>query len=318
MKPDAKDLALLHALEGNARARLSELGRATRLSKAAVAQRISHLESEGFIEGYYALVDASALGFMSVRAYVKFSGSSPAREKKFFASLARDKRVWWLGRIQGEWDAGFVAWVRSLSEFAEFWEKLERRHGSFFGRREISPYLRLRAYPLDFISEAGREAKRKPASSGGEKEAEIDGVDRKILRALSKNSRAPLVEIARQSGVSPVVVKYRVRALEKKGVIKGFRAAVNTVALGYSLYKIDFSFNDVSRRAELAGFLEGFPGIAYIDETLESDLEADFYLRNQMELDELLGKVKARFHSSLRECNYFVYARVLKYSRFPG
>lgn len=317
IKLDKKDFALLQALEGDARSGLSGLGRKARLSKAAAAQRVSRLEKEGFIAGYYALVDASALGFTSIRAYVKFSGSSPEKEKKFFASLARDKRVWWLGRIQGEWDAGFVLWVRSLKEFRDFWLSLSRAHRGIMGRWSVAPYLKLRVYSMDFLA-AASGAGRACAATGGEKEAETDAKDRRILEALSINSRAPLVEIARQSGVSPMVAKYRIRELKKKGVIKGFRAAINTSLLGYSLYKIDFSLADLSRLQELRQFLESFPGLAYIDETLGADLEADVYLRNQMELESLLSKVKARFGPAIREYGYLVYTQVLKYSRFPG
>jgi len=318
MKPDLKDLMLLRELEADARAGLSELGHRARLSKGAVAQRVSRLEKAGLIQGYYAFIDASALGYTSVRAYLKFSGSSPKIERSILGMLAADPRVWWLGKIQGAWDLGFVMWVRSLAEFREFWLSFAGEYRRFIGKYQISPYLKFRVYPLDYLVTTEHMLRRKCAIAGEGKETEIDETDRKILRALSSNARAPLVEIAKKCGVSPVVVKYRVSQLQKKGVIKGFRAAVDTPALGYSLYKVDFSIDDVAELAGLRSFLEGFPNLVYMDETVGIDLEVEFHLQNQMELEELLGKVKARFHSAIKEYDYLVYSEVLKYSRFPG
>ena len=43
----------------------------------------------------------------------------------------------------------------------------------------------------------------------------IDGIDKKILRALMEDARTPVLEIARQVGISGAAIHQRLRKLEK-------------------------------------------------------------------------------------------------------
>src|SRR5579875_1617203 len=63
-------------------------------------------------------------------------------------------------------------------------------------------------------------------------QALMDDLDLKILDALRLNSRRPLLEIARELGVSDVTVHSRVREMIQKGIIKGFTCIVDYESLG--------------------------------------------------------------------------------------
>ena len=43
---------------------------------------------------------------------------------------------------------------------------------------------------------------------------QIDGIDKKILRALMEDARTPILEIARQVGISGAAIHQRLRKLE--------------------------------------------------------------------------------------------------------
>ncbi len=59
---DAKDLAILEALQADGRIALSELGRKVGLSQPAMSERVKRLEERGIIAGYGARLDLRALG----------------------------------------------------------------------------------------------------------------------------------------------------------------------------------------------------------------------------------------------------------------
>ena len=59
---DAKDLAILEALQQDGRIALSELGRKVGLSQPAMSERVRRLEERGVIAGYGARLDLKALG----------------------------------------------------------------------------------------------------------------------------------------------------------------------------------------------------------------------------------------------------------------
>ena len=63
----------------------------------------------------------------------------------------------------------------------------------------------------------------------------MDSIDKKILSLLQKNAKMTNVELARKCNLSPSSTLERVRRLEERGVIAGYRAVIDPTALGYRL-----------------------------------------------------------------------------------
>jgi Lrp/AsnC family transcriptional regulator for asnA, asnC and gidA len=70
-------------------------------------------------------------------------------------------------------------------------------------------------------------------SSSAEK-VKIDGIDKKILRYLMEDARRPILEIARNIGISGAAIHQRLRKLEKSGLIAGSKFVINPKILGYT------------------------------------------------------------------------------------
>ena len=62
----------------------------------------------------------------------------------------------------------------------------------------------------------------------------IDGIDKKILRFLMQDARKPILEIARNVGISGAAIHQRLRKLEKSGLISGSKFVINPKVLGYT------------------------------------------------------------------------------------
>ncbi|WP_372944801.1 Lrp/AsnC ligand binding domain-containing protein [Muriicola sp.] len=62
----------------------------------------------------------------------------------------------------------------------------------------------------------------------------IDGIDKKILRYLMEDARKPILEIARNIGISGAAIHQRLRKLEKSGLIAGSKFVINPKILGYT------------------------------------------------------------------------------------
>lgn len=67
-----------------------------------------------------------------------------------------------------------------------------------------------------------------------EKPAEIDELDEKILRLITKNARIPFLEVARECGVSGAAIHQRVQRLLNIGVVHGSEFIVSPQKLGYN------------------------------------------------------------------------------------
>jgi Lrp/AsnC family transcriptional regulator, leucine-responsive regulatory protein len=94
----------------------------------------------------------------------------------------------------------------------------------------------------------------------------MDSLDRAILRQLQADGRLTNVELAERVRLSPSPCLRRVRALEAAGVIRGYRADVDPVAvdLGFEItVHVELSLKD---RATVEAFEER---IATFDEVIE-------------------------------------------------
>jgi len=63
---------------------------------------------------------------------------------------------------------------------------------------------------------------------------QIDGIDKKILRALMEDARTPILEIARSVGISGAAIHQRLRKLEKSKLISGSKFILDPTILGYN------------------------------------------------------------------------------------
>ncbi|GAB7187269.1 DNA-binding transcriptional regulator Lrp family [Kitasatospora sp. Ki12] len=65
--------------------------------------------------------------------------------------------------------------------------------------------------------------------------APIDDTDRAIIRALADNARLPNNALAEAVGIAPSTCLARVRSLQDRDVIRGYRADVDPAAIGLPL-----------------------------------------------------------------------------------
>lgn len=60
----------------------------------------------------------------------------------------------------------------------------------------------------------------------------LDATDRRLVVALSRDGRRAAADLAKELGLSRQAVTDRIRDLERRGVIRGYRADIDPVALG--------------------------------------------------------------------------------------
>lgn len=75
---------------------------------------------------------------------------------------------------------------------------------------------------------------RKPRGKGSSnpERPELDRIDIQILQALQEDCRTPLENIAKKLGVPKSTIHYRIRRLERSGIIEDYFAKVNATKVG--------------------------------------------------------------------------------------
>jgi Transcriptional regulators len=107
----------------------------------------------------------------------------------------------------------------------------------------------------------------------------LDSIDWAILKELQEDGSITNVELARRVGLSAPPCLRRVRALERRGIIKSYRAMLDPRALGFEVVCFAMVQLQVQGKAELADFQEQIRKWTMVREcwTLSGDI--DFILK---------------------------------------
>ncbi len=311
------DLKILYELDLNCRQTNSQIAKKLKVSKDVVNYRIKKLDEEGIVEGYSTIIDLSKLGYFTFRVYLKFQDTSKEIETEIINFLKEQKEVWWIGKLVGRVDFVFTFWTKSLKLFYNFWIEFLKRYRKYIDHEQISTFIEYihyrRAYILDL-----KYDNTKSEIVGSEEIIKHDETDLKILSLISKNARTPLTEMAQKSNLTPMAAKYRIKNLEKKGIIQGYRALINFSKLGYEYYKVDMYLEDLSKIKEIESFCHAHPNIVYLDRTIGGgDIEFDLEVKNLEHFMQIIEKIKEQFKGVVRNFEYFSVLKIYKTLYFP-
>lgn len=119
---------------------------------------------------------------------------------------------------------------------------------------------------------------------------EFDEMDRRIIELLCKSSQGSYRQIAKQLGVHPTTLIQRVKTLESKGVINGYRANIDYTRLGFEFMGIVQIYVEKNILGVQESITKLPQVIAIFDITGDSDSIAWIACRNR---DEFSGVVKS-------------------------
>lgn len=107
----------------------------------------------------------------------------------------------------------------------------------------------------------------------------LDAVDARLLRALQNDSQQSVQDLGDRVGLSASACHRRVKSLEDKGYISGYRATLDAGALGFSM----MFFIEISLTSQSETVLDAFEAaVRDVPEVLECHLmagQADYLLR---------------------------------------
>src|SRR5438445_6234319 len=128
--------------------------------------------------------------------------------------------------------------------------------------------------------------------------ATMDEVDRRLVLALSRDGRRSAAALAKELGLSRQAVTESIRDLERRGVIRGYRADVDPLALGLEVraqlrLTLDATA-PASREKEVLRRLAANPLVRSVYRVSGEDcFVAQVLCRRIEDVNELLGELQA-------------------------
>jgi len=317
-KLDKIDKKILYYMDLNARAPLSEVARYARISKPVAAYRLKKMENEGIITHYVTVVNTSALGKpLYLNLFFVLQNVTDKRLNEFVDYLNAHNSVGYVALMDGEYELDVFLGARDIYEFRGFLDEIRGTFGDLIS--EIVYVTPIRAVFLRKSYLIGKKVRdEEPLEALGKGSTlKLDDIDQGILSVLAKNARTKTTVIATRLKESPLLIARRIKSLEKRGVIMGYRTALTTLGTGFNLL---FALKNVTpkRYKELISYLGSNPYCIFLAETLGSyDVSASLEVENSEQYYELRMDIRNRFSDIIKRMVPFAFGKITKYVYLP-
>jgi Lrp/AsnC family transcriptional regulator, leucine-responsive regulatory protein len=294
LKIDNLDLKILSILDWEARLPASRIAKRVHSNKDVVASRIRKLEKNKVILQYYPILNLAKLGYQTHRLNFDTDELSSANEDEFVRFLDKEIGCGLIYKMDSMYQYGVYLWTRSPYDVENALSRIKEFLGSRLQRYRYSLLCAISQYPKDAIF--GRTFHARKCLIADFNPVPYDEEDLKILRELAKDARLSTMDIGRRIGVPQQTVHYRMRSLEKKKVILGYRAEIVIQALGFEHYAFEPMLKDPSESALFEKWANTDPHVTWF-ETGIGGVDMDFVLeaKDRNDLERQLNDLRKRF-----------------------
>jgi len=294
---DLKDRRILRALDANARQPASSIARQVGLSTEVVNYRIRRLEDSGIITQYQVIVNLSALHMFQFKICLCLQHMSTLELESKVALLKKNACIKWIISCKGSWDVILSLEAKNLEEIDALKDEVLSHFGHCVRKKSISILVESFVYNRDYLVDDNSQ----PNSRNSMKRQQItilDELDKNILALLNEHARMPVVAMAERLHTTARIIHYRIKELQKKNVITGFKIALNHEKLGIKFYKAFVHLNNPEKKQvqELTAYFHEHKNITHHLKVLGNwDLEPEFEVPSEQEFDIILEEIKNKF-----------------------
>ncbi len=291
---DKLDYKILEILDWKARLPLTAIAKAAKSNKDVVAYRINRLHENGIIVRYFPVLDMHKLGYHTSRLYLDLEEMDPKQELEFITFLDQHINAGMIFRMDYPYRYGIVVWVPAIYDTEKIIESIKRQLGRTLIKYNHSLFCTFRQYPKDYLFKT-KEHDRQLTLQPSEK-VDYDQEDFRILKELAKDARASSAQIARLLKIPQTTVSHKIRLLEKKKVILGYRAEIDIAKLGHINYFLEIYLNDNSVLPKIESWADVNKNVVWLQKIIGTcDIEIEVEVHDRQELETLLNELRGRF-----------------------
>ncbi len=305
------DRKIIYELDFNSRMPLTQLAKKLRISKQVAKNRIDNLVKRKIIKGFYTDINASKLGLEVFMVYFKFHKMSPVIEKKFIEYMCGQESVGVNISVNGKWDYTIDIWASNVVEFKKHYNKIMRNYEKYVKNKQI--VIETDFYYFKPKQILDKKSNEQISMTGDIEKSELDKFDKKILMHLAKNSRISLVELSEKIHLTPNAIKKRIKILEKKKIILGYRVFIDYQLLGFLHYRVFLHLDNLSEEIEkkIINFLKNHKTCVSITKTIGyCELEFRPICKSVDEFYELMDELRKEFSDYLKEYESIIYSKM--------
>ncbi len=305
LKLDQNDRRLLYELDKRSNIPLSLLAKKLRKSKQFVLYRLKRLTDEKVITNFTAIVDMAKLGFFSFRVYFNMRQMTNDEGNAFVGFVKRKySQVWAITSMHGKWDYALFLGVKTIMEFHEIWDGIMLEFKEKIKNYNLAVYAPIYNFNRTFFLDTPEETVVRVYGDGAP--TQFDELDWKIIQEYAPHVRKSSLEIGKKLGVTSDTVRNRIKKLEKKKIICGYKIGLDLAKLGYVSYRVDVELLSTKKNSQLFQFCKQHRNIYQVNKSIGgADFEIEVVVTDLQELLNIIDGMKAQFKDVINDVDYF-------------
>ena len=315
---DKIDKKILCELEKDSSSPVSIIAKKIKKSKETIFYRINRLKENNIIRNYTAIADMSKLGYLTFRFYIKWQNIDKSIKKEFYEEIGEKENVWTTTELHGKWDFAFFLGIKRdeyIEKFHQLWNHILKKYKPMILDYKVAIYAPIYNFNKRFMFDDNTIVTR---ITGEGKVVDYDELDEEILLQYSPDVRQSLSQIAKKCQTSIETVRRRIRELERKKVIVGYKIDMDLPKLGFQGYRVDFWLNSVEKNTELFEYIKQHKYFYQINQSIGgADFETEIVVKDLSHLLEILEEIMTRFKGTIKNYEYMGYTGFPKLSIVP-
>ena len=309
---------VLGRLELNARIQFSTLGRQIRKSQQQVSYTVNSLVEKGVIRQFYPLMDYSKLDSLNFRVYFKVVYISQEKFDEMVQYLIAEPHTAWIAGCGGRYDLICTFLALNPSQFNKTLRGIMEKFPEQLQNYTVLTTIVITQFGRKYLF---RHDLLPAVIIGGDRKPEkVDETDLHILQVLAEDGRASAVRIGQLFSMSPKTVIERIKRLQERKIILGFRPSLNPRKMNYISALLTIKYHNISIEMEksLISHLKAHPNVVSIAKTLgEWDIEIITEAPDIMELRKTEMEIRQKFTVLIQQIESVPLYKIYKTNFFP-
>ncbi len=300
---DELDRRILSVLDWNARMPVSQIAKQLRANKDSVNRRILKMEAQKIIAGYYPVLNLRRFGYFTHRLNFDTVELNAKREKEFMHFMDKEIGAGLVYTMDSQYKYGAVVWTKSMYDMEGMLFKIKKFLGTELVAYRYWLMCTITQYPKDAVF--GKQMHQHRYRIDDEPIVSYDTEDISILRELARNARLSTTEIGHRTKIPQQTVSTKIKSMQRKGIILGYRAEIAIQQLGFEHYAFEVYLSDQSQAEKLRAWANVDPRVTWF-ETAIGGMDVDFNLevRNREDLELQLQSLRERFPTIRKLIHY--------------
>jgi DNA-binding Lrp family transcriptional regulator len=284
---------VLTLLEEDCRMPSSKIAKTLRLSPLGVIKIIERMKKEGIITKFNSKVNYSKVGYEVYPVHIKLKRMDDEIINKIKQKLST--QFTWHSFCEGEYDLMLSFKVLTKKDKYAM-DKILNELSPYIAEKEIC--IVLEAFEIGKTFDIDKKSKMFTTFSENADRIELEAEEMQMIELIKSNSRKNIVELAKELNTTARVAGLRLRSLERKEVISGYKTKINTSLLGHQpcIALISLDKYDEKEMKKLLTYCQMKDGINYVVREIgKYDLELNIHAKTLAHFYEIIDDIRQTF-----------------------